>query len=904
MRIPTGVRRVFRLPSSRERIARDLDDEVRFHVEMRTKRLRNEGYSEMEAQAEALRRFGDVDDLRDYCVSMEVAHMHRAHARERMESVAQDLRFALRQFRKSPGFAFIATLTLALGVGATTAIFSVVNGVVLRPLPFAQPEQLVQLWGIDAKGHHLSFADPTFDAVARDTRSFAAVAEYARGELSLVENGEAERVPAAAVSSQFFRALQVRPLLGRFFVPEEQQLGAPMAAVISHALWVRRFGASPGAIGKTLIADRKPVTVVGVLREGQEFPAGTDMWYPREIFEKNTSYTAHNWRVIGRVKPGVPIEQARRDLSMTLQRLHASLGDATWTFDGTVVGLRDQIVGNIKPLLYLLLGASAVLLLIACANVANLLIARMAVRENEIAVRLAIGAGRARLAQQLLIEASLLSAVGCIGGLLLALAGMQVLLTLRPESIPRVGELRIDWLVLAFAVLVSAGTAIVLGLVASWRGARGDLRAALAQSQRTQGGGGASYRIRGSLVVVQLAMTVVLLIGAGLLARSFVRLMTIDTGFRTRGVVVANLSFDAGEGTNAERVARRTQYTDEIVARARALPGVTAVGVSDAEPFSGGSSNGQFIELSGADVNRAPADLMKDLEMMMRDKAHTGYATYRLASADYFRALRIPLLSGRLFDETDRAGAPEVALVNAALAKKQWPGESPLGKVLEFGNIDGDLTPMTVVGVVGDTREEELAADPQPAIYVCDRQRPGNSPDVNVVIATSGSTPVIAPAFRAFRQVRADVPVRFTTVEEIIARSVASQRFMLLLVGVFGGVALLLATLGVYSVISYLVAQRGREISIRVALGAHASDIVRLVVRQGVALALIGAAVGAVAALASTRVLRSLLYSVSTTDPLAFAGVLVMLCVVALVASYLPARRASRLEPMDVLRGG
>jgi len=904
VRIPAGVRRVFRLPSSRERIVRDLDDEVRFHVEMRTRRLRGEGYSEAEASAEAQRRFGDVEDLRDYCVSMEVAHMHRTRARERLESVAQDLRFALRQFRKSPGFAFIATLTLALGVGATTAIFSVVNGVVLKPLPFARPQQLVQLWGLDAKGHHLSFADPTFDAVLHDTHSFAAVAEYAQNGMSLVEDGEVERVRATAVSSQFFRALEVAPLLGRLFVPEEQQLGAPMAAVISHALWVRRFGASPSAIGKSLLSDGKPLTVVGVLREGQEFPAGTDVWYPREIFEKNTSYTAHNWRVIGRVKEGIPLEQAARDLSMTLQRLHATLGDATWTFDGTIVGLRDQIVGSIKPLLYLLLSASAVLLLIACANVANLLIARMAVRENEIAVRLAIGAGRARLAQQLLIEASLLSAAGCLGGLLLALAGMRVLLALRPESIPRVGELRVDWMVLAFAIVISAGTAIVLGLVASWRGARGDLRAALAQSQRTQGGGGASYRIRGSLVVVQLAMTVVLLIGAGLLARSFVRLMRIDTGFRTQGVVVANLSFDAGDGSNAERVARRTQYADEIVARARALPGVTSVGVSDAEPFSNGSSNGQFIELSSADVNRAPADLMKDLQLMMQDKAHTGYATYRLASGDYFRALQIPLLSGRLFDETDRAGAPEVALVNAALAKKQWPGESPLGKVIEFGNIDGDLTPMTVIGVVGDTREEELAADPQPAIYVCDRQRPGNSSDLNVIMATSGSAPVTAAARRAFRQVRTDVPMRFSTVEDIIARSVASRRFMLLLVGVFGGVALLLATLGVYSVISYLVAQRGREISIRVALGAHGSDIIGLVVRQGVVLAVFGAAVGALAAFASTRVLKSLLYSVSTTDPLAFAGVLVMLCVIALVASYVPARRAARLEPMDVLRGG
>jgi putative ABC transport system permease protein len=530
--------------------------------------------------------------------------------------------------------------------------------------------------------------------------------------------------------------------------------------------------------------------------------------------------------------------------------------------------------------------------------VANLLIARRAVRENEIAVRLAIGAGRGRLAQQLLIEASLLSAVGCIGGVLLALAGMKVLLALRPGSIPRVSELRLDWLVLAFAIVVSAGTAIVLGLVAAWRGARGDLRAALAQSQRTQGGGGASYRIRGSLVVAQLAMTVVLLVGAGLLARSFVRLMTIDTGFRTHDMLVANLAFDAGEG--ADRIARRTQYLDEIVARARAIPGVTAVGVSNAPPFSGGSSNGTFLVLAGTDVKLAP----QDLELMFRDKAHTGYATYRLASGDYFRAMNMKLLSGRRFEDADRAGAPEVAIVSAALAKRQWPGESALGKVIEFGNIDGDLTPMTVVGVVGDVREEDLAADPQPAIYVSDRQRPGNGADMNVIIATNGAAPLTSSVRQAFRAVRTDVPMRFSSIEEIISRSVASQRFMLLLVGVFGGVALLLATLGVYSVISYLVAQRGREISIRVALGAHASDIVRLVLRQGVALALIGAAVGAIAALATTRVLRTLLYSMSTTDPIAFGSVILAVCVVALVASYLPARRASRLEPMDVLRGG
>ena len=897
MRIPAGVRRVFRLPSSRERIARELDDEVRFHVEMRTKRLRENGYPEEEAHVEALRRFGDVDDLRNYCVSMEVAHMKRARLRERLESVVHDLRFALRQFRKSPGFAFVATLTLALGVGATTAIFSVVNGVVLRPLPFDHPDQIVQLWGLDSKGRDLSFADPTFDAVATDTRSFSGVAEYSRRGMSIVNDGEAEQVRAATVSRQFFDVLHAKAAIGRLFVPEEQQLGAPTAIVISHRLWQRKFGSSPSAIGATLISDRKPLTVVGVLHDGQEFPAGTDVWYPREIYEKNTSYTAHNWQVIGRVKTGIPIEQAKRDLSMTLQRLHAAIGENTITFDGTAIGLREQIVGDIKPLLLLLLGASGVLLLIACANVANLLIARMAVRENEIAVRLAIGAGRGRLAQQLLIEASLLSVVGCIGGLLLAVAGMRVLLALRPESIPRVAELHINWVVLAFAIVISAGTAIALGLLAAWRGARGDLRAALAQSQRTQSGGGASYRLRGSLVVVQLAMTVVLLIGAGLLARSFVRLMSIDTGFRTRGIVVANLAFDAGEGEG--RLGKRTQYIDQVVESAQAIPGVTAVGVSNSEPFSGGSSNGTFLVLAGANVKLT----IQDLEPLFHDKTRTGYATYRQANGEYFRSMNIPIVAGRLFDQTDREGGAQVAIVSASLAKTQWPSESALGKVIEFGNIDGDLTPMTIVGVVGDVREEELAAQPQPAIYVCVCQRPVVSSDLSIIMTTNAEQPVMAAARRAFRSIRADVPTRFTTVEEIVASSVASQKFMLLLVGVFGTVALLLATLGVYSVISYLVAQRGREISIRVALGAHASDIMRLVIRQGVALALIGAAVGAIAALATTRVLKALLYSVSTTDPLAFGGVLVMLCVVALIASYLPARRASRAEPMDVLRG-
>jgi predicted permease len=886
------------MPASTGQIARDLEEEVDFHMAMRAQSLARRGLTDDEAVAEAHRRFGDVQDLRDYCVSLEVPHMQRAQLRERMYSVLQDLRFALRQFRRSPGFAIIASVTLALGVGATTAIFSVVNGVILRPLPFSRPGQLVQLWGIDANGKHLHFADPTFDHLAAENHTLRAVAEYNNGGFSLSANGTVARVNASGVSKQFFDVLDVRPELGRSFAPEDQQKGAPMVAVISHGLWMRLFGGSAAAIGAIVKDGPTSVTIIGVIPAGSEFPAGTDAWYPREPFGEDASYTAHNWNVIGRVKDGLTPDAATHDVSMVLRRLHAALGEATWTFDGTAIPLRDQIVGKVKVLLLLILGASGVLLLIACANVANLLIARMAVRQSEIAVRVAIGAGRGRLAQQLLIETSLLATVGCVGGIVIAAAGTRALLVLRPTLIPRVGELSLDWRVLVFAIGVSAATAIALGLLAAWRGTRGDLRAALSQSQRTQGGGGASYRVRGSLVVLQLAMTVVLLIGAGLLGRSFARLMTIDPGFRTHGMVVAATAYD--DSHDPDYLAKRSLYYQQLTERARAIRGVTSIGISDAPPFSNGSSNGTFLVLDNAGVKIAP----NDMDALFRDKTHTGYATYRTASSGYFRAMGIPIVAGRVFDDGDRAGGPQAAVINAALAHKQWPNESAIGKVIDFGNIDGDMTPLTIVGVVGDTREEDLAADPAAAVYVDFDQRTGNSDEMYVIMAAADEAPVIAAARRSFTDVRSDVPMRFLTVEDIIGRSVESQRFMLLLVGVFGAVALLLATLGVYSVISYLVAQRGREISIRVALGASAPEIVGLVLKQGVVLSLVGAAIGGVAALAATRLLKNFLYQVSTTDPIAFASVLVVLCGVALLASYVPARRAAAFEPMDVLRGG
>jgi len=905
MRPPTGVRRVFRLPSTAARLARELDEEVAFHVEARVAGLVAEGVPYDEARAAALERFGDVDDLRTYVHDMETAHMQRMRSAERVQSVIQDVRVALRQFRKSAGFSLAAAFTLALGIGATTALFSVVNGVLLKALPFPAPDRIVQLTGRTAKGDVLhNFADPTFEAIAARSRSLAAVAEVNSYAVTVSNDGEALRLPASWVTKQYFDVLGVKPAAGRFFVPEEQQLGAPTAAVISYSLWQRLFNGTTRALGAKLPSGSSSITVVGVLPKGLEYPAQTDVFLPRETERRLPSYTAGNWKLLARVKPNVTLDQAREDVSTVLRGLKAEVGDATITVDGSVTPLRDQIVGQIRPILLLLFAASAVLLLIACTNVVNLLVARMASRESELAVRVALGAGRGRLVQQLLIEASVLSLLGCAGGLALAFGGVRLLLALRPASIPRLSELSVDWRVMVFAIAVSIAAAVALGLVAAWRGMRGDLREALSQSQRSQGGGAASYGMRSALVVVQLSMTVVLMVATGVLGRSFIRLMTTGAGFRTDGVAVVTLVAEVSGlqdfASDDDRIARRGQLIDDAVAIARSAPGVSAVGGISNPPLSGGGADGAFLVLESA--TQKPQ--MSDFERLFQDKSRVGEAYYRTATGDYFKAMGIPLVSGRVFDDRDRRNAPHVAVINQSLAKTQWPNESAIGKVIEFGNMDGDPTPMTVIGVVGDVHDGGPSTPPTPIVYSSYRQRPGNGGQFAIAMVTSTPAAALATMRRELRRTRPDVPARFSTMDDAVSASVATQRFMLTLVGVFGAVALLLAALGVYSVISYLVAQRGREISIRVALGARAADIVRLVIRQGVALAVLGAIVGVAGALATTRLLAHLLYEISASDPIAFGGVVAVLAIVAVVASYLPARRAARIEPMNVLRGG
>ena len=896
--MPSGIRRALRLPSSAARLAHELDDEMRFHLDQRVAELMDRGMTENDARAEALRRFGDSDDLRDYCQAIEVSQMRRMRFQEWWESWTQDVRFSVRQIARAPGFFAIAAITLALGIAATTSIFSVVSGVLLKPLPYPEPERIVELWQMH-NGAQNNISDPNFDDIKAQSRSFSALAVFnVTATISVSGLADPVRVQGASVSREFFNVFKVAPLRGRLFDAAELRENGAHAVLISSAFWRRNFGGADSAIGHPLQFDGQAFTVVGVLPPNLDFPTGTELWIARELQAENPHRTAHNWEAVGRLASGVSVEQAKRDVSSVARRLKQQYGADTWMDDADVVPLQDEIVGSTRTTILVLMAGSLLLLFIACANVVNLLIARMAARSSEMALRAALGAGRGRIVQQLLAESLVLSLAAGAFGVLLARVGVRALLALQPGNLPRMGDVRLDWHVLAFAVAVAVGVAVAMGLIAAWRGSRGDLRDALAQSQRTQGGSLSSERVRQSLVVAQLAMAVVLLVATGLFIRSFMQLLSVDPGFRERRQVVVDVAVDMTFNKDSMRV----QLYDELLARLRAIPGVTEAGGVSGLPLTGdGGADGTYL------VMNDPSEkiTMEDFARLFKDPTRTGMAEYRIASPGYFAAMGIPLVRGRFLDDRDTPTSPHAAVVSASFATKQWPNEDPIGKTVQYGNMDGDLHPFTIVGVVGDVRERSLAKEPRPTLYASYRQRPRHAWRFNFVLATPGDpASVMSAARRVVRDVRPDLPPRVRTIESIVSGSIADRRFVLLLVGVFGAVALSLAGLGVYSVISYLVAQRARELSIRVALGARGEDIVRLVVRQGLTLGVVGTVVGAAAALAATRVIASMLWGVSPTDATAFMAVIAILGIVAAVASWVPARRAAKTQAMDVLRVG
>jgi putative ABC transport system permease protein len=691
----------------------------------------------------------------------------------------------------------------------------------------------------------------------------------------------------------------VRPALGRAFVAEELRQDAAPAVVVSDGFWRRNLNGDRGALGRAVLVGDVPHVVVGVMPAAFDFPAGAELWQPRELAAPSPYRTGHNWQVVARLADGVTAEQAQRDLGALSRRLKAQYGDETMMVDASVVPLREQLVGKVRPRLLVLLGASAFLLLIACASVMNLLLARATERRRELALRLALGAGRGRVVRQFLVEALVLSLAGAALGVLLAALGVKLLLALEPGRLPRAGEVGVDAAVLGYALALSVLTAVGLGLLTAVRGTRGDIRESLAQSQRSQAGAGATDRTRATLVVAQVALSVVLLAGAGLLGRSFLRLVSVNPGYRTERAVVVDVPLPRPAGADAE--ARLAARHTAILERLGALPGVAAAGAVNRFPLGGNYSDGVFIILGSLDEKIDPNDIMR----LIRDPDRAGSADYRVASGGYFSAMGIPVLRGRVFEDRDGPGAPHVAAISEALAKARWPGQDPIGKIVQFGGMDGDMTPFTIVGVVGDVRERGLDAEPRPMFYAHYRQRARQIASMSYVLRGPGDPASTAAAARAaVRAVAPDVPPRVRTIETVVAESIADRRFTLVLLGVFGAAALLLAMMGIYSVTSYLVAQRQAEIGVRVALGARREDVLRLVVGHGAALTGAGVAIGVAAAAGLTRLLAGLLYGVGAMDPVTFGAAVAALAAVALLASWIPARRAARLDPMRVLRNG
>jgi predicted permease len=808
---------------------------------------------------------------------------------------------------RNPGFTAVAVLTLALGIGASTAIFSVVYGVLLRPLPYSKPDQIVELWEVNAQGGHMNFADPNFEDVRSQSHGFQGMAEYAAWLESVSGGSEPTRSMVASVSRDFFPLMRVGPVLGRGFAPEEQRFGAAPVALVSYAYWKQYLGGTADLSSTKLTIEHQLCSIIGVLPPGFRFPFDSDIWVPRELWGRLPSRTAHNWHVVARLRGDVPLPQARAEVSGIARRLKQQYGQDTMMIDVAVLPLRTALTSDVRPALLVLLGAVGFLLLVACANVVNLLLAQAAARERELAVRSALGAGRWRLVRQFLTEALLLSIDGGALGILAALWGVDALVALAPSNLPRLQDVAVNLPVLFFTFALSVAVAAGLGIFTALRATSGESRGPQNQRsallgalvERGQGHTGTlrGHRLSRTIVGVQIATTVVLLAGAGLLGRSLLRVLSVDPGFRIEHVLTMDLAMPFAE-KDTEKV-QRVAFLNELFSRLRAIPGVHEVGGVNGLPLTEGLADGTYILMTPQE--KQPR--MDDLEQLFHQSARTGDADYCVASEGYFRALGIPLRRGRLFDQRDTMDSPHVALISESLAREKWPNQDPLGRTIEFGNMDGDLRFLTVVGVVGDLREDSLEKKPRPTIYVDYQQRPQAMLHFTVVLrAEANPTAVFSAAREIVRGLDPNLPPSFDTFKEVFSASLKTRRFNLTLVGVFAATALLLAVAGIYGVMAYSVVRRTHEIGVRMALGARAPDVLRLVLGQGMRTAAAGLAVGIAASFALTRAMQSLLFGVRATDPLTLAGVALLFGAAALLANYVPARRATKVDPMVALR--
>ena len=796
-----------------------------------------------------------------------------------MVNVLQDLRYAVRALRKSPGFTLVAAITLALGVGASTAIFSVVNAVMLRPLPFAEPDRLVRIWESNVERGWPTFAvsHPNFLDFRAQADNFESMAAINNAGFTMTSNGEAEIVLGLQVTATFLPTLKVAPVLGRNFLDEEDRPGGNTRVVLlGDGFWRRAFGADPAVVGRTITLNSQPYTIIGVLPASYRFGANGDLLAPLAP-DPARNRADHRLSVIGRVADGVSIDQARIQLETIAARLGQQFPESNKGWGIVVNSFYDWLVPDTtRRSLIVLMGAVALVLLIACVNVANLLLARAAGRQRELSIRAAMGASRSRVIRQLLLEASLLSLMAATIGMAIAFAATRLLISLGPGSVPRLDELSIDGRVFTFAILVALTTTVIFGIVPAIQSARQDPQEALRADGRHSTAGAGRRRLRAALTIGEVALSVALLIGAGLLIRSFARLQQVDPGFRTDNLMTARVTLPATAYPNGP--SRRAFY-DRFLADLRGRPGIEAAAITSGPPLSG--------DFTGGDVK---------LPNQSNDEA--GSAAWRLAGPGYFAALGIPV-RGREFTEQDQIGGPPVAIISAALAAKYYPNEDPIGRPLIMRSFIE--APHTIVGVAGDVRTFGLEDDAGLVFYGSATQYAGWNPMSLVWRSPVASVDTVRASLKS---IDSNVPIAaIESMETLFERSMGPRRFNLYLLGAFAAVSLALAAIGLFGVMAYLVSQRTREIGVRLALGATRGEVFRLILTRGLTLAVIGAVGGVGAAFWLTRVMQSLLFSVSRTDPVTFIAVPLTLVAVAVLACYIPARRAMRVDPVVALRG-
>lgn len=800
----------------------------------------------------------------------------------------QDLRYALRMLAKTPGFTAVAVLTIGLAIGANSAIFSVVNAVLLRPLPYPHAGQLVRVFGTQPQLAEAPSSPANFLEWRAENEVFVRIATWIGQGFNLTGTDKPERIIGARVSSDLFQLLGVQPMLGRDFTAEEDRDGGDRVVILSYELWQRRFGGESNVVGQTITFGNQPYTVVGVMPRGFGFPSTrTQVWTPVAFNSAERTTRDTNFiDVVARLKPGVSLEQAQANMTAVAQRQAERYPKTNTGVGVKLVSLQEQIVGDVRPMLVVLFGAVAFVLLIACANVANLLLARAAARHREMAIRGALGATWSRVVRLLLTESVLLAIVGGALGLLLAIWSLDLLVSLKPANLPRLAEISVNRTVFLFTAAVSVLTGILFGLAPAWQVSKSDLNEGLKESGRGGSDAPRRHRLRALLVISEVALSLVLLIGAGLMIRSFARLLAVDPGFKPDHVLTAFVSLPVSKYSKREE---QVAFFDRLLDRLRNVPGVSAAGVVTDMPLFGGSS-------TGFDIDGRPEALPGQRPM----------TDYRLISPDYFTAMGMRLLKGRAFSRHDTDAAPGVVIINETMAARYFAGEDPLGKRLDL-SAPKDLR--EIVGVVADVRNHGVDADVQPEVYVpLAQSAPGylsNMTAALTIVLRSTIEPT-ALAGNLREQVQAldkDQPVsEMKTMEWYLADSMAQRRFNMLLLGAFAGLALVLAGVGIYGVIAYTVTQRTHEMGIRIALGARGADILQLVFSNAIATTIVGIVIGLGAAFALTRLLQSLLYQVTATDPVVFATIPLLLLAVAAIATYLPARRAMNVHPITALR--